>query len=254
MTNQIIIKLALLYWVLIEDFIQQDLSCVFIKDPISNFTMPDLNRFLIEDTTLRKYSPFVLFLLILSIVLADLIWPFNIIVHWEMVALIVVLTILPFIPLIKYISYGNLEVNLGEQVKDAEESIEEDLPIPEGVETSDYLPEGIVEKIFSLYDISHTAALAMLRTEIEVVLREIADEDDLDRPRSYGRLMNEITADAKLTRETIHAIEEVRSLANIAIHEKGVTENEAREIIDLGITALERLYYYKEEGVPKERE
>lgn len=64
--------------------------------------------------------------------------------------------------------------------------------------------------------------------------------------------MNEIQSKEKLSRETIHAIEEVRNLANIAIHEKGVSEEEAHEILDLGINALERLYYYKEEGSPKE--
>lgn len=216
--------------------------------------MPGSSRLLVEDTTLRKYSPFALFLLILSIVIGDLLWPFDVIIHWQMVALIGLLSILPFIPLIKYISYGELEVNLGEQVKEAEETIEEDLPIPEGVETSEYLPEGTAEKIFSLYDISHIAALAMLRTEIEVVLREIADGTESDRPRGYGHLMNEIREKEKLSRETVHAIEEVRNLANVAIHEKGVSEDEAREILDLGITALERLYYYKEEGNPKEDE
>lgn len=148
--------------------------------------MVDWNRLFIDDSTLRKYSPFFLSLFILIIVISDILIPDRIIVHWQMVALIVVLTILPFLPLIKRVSYGDLEVNLDEQVKEAEEAIEEDLPIPEGVETSEYLPEETIEKIYSLYEISHIAALAMLRTEIEVVLREIAGEEDVDRPRSYA--------------------------------------------------------------------
>jgi hypothetical protein len=169
-----------------------------------------------------------------------------------MVSLIGILTILPFIPLIKRVSYGDLEVGLDEQVKEAEEAIEQDLSIPEDVETSDYLPEETVGKIYDLFEISHIAALAMLRTETEVVLREIVGDGDSDTPQSYGHLINEIRSQEKLSRRTLNAIEEVRSLANIAIHEKDVSEEEARNILNLGITALERLYYYKEEGDPKE--
>jgi len=213
--------------------------------------MVDWSRFFVTDSDLRRYSPFLLSLFILALVVSDILKPGRIVVHWQMVALIGMLMITPFLPLIKSVSYGDLEVNLDEQVKEAEEAIEEDLPVPEGVETSDYLPEGTIEKLYSLYEVSHIAALAMLRTEIEVVLREIAGDSDTERPRGYGHLMNEIRSQEKLSRGTLHAIEEVRSLANVAIHEKGASEDEAREILDLGINALERLHYYKEEGIPK---
>jgi hypothetical protein len=201
-----------------------------------------------KNSTIRKLSLTALFSLILCIVLADLLFPALVVVHWQMVALIGMLVILPFVPLIKRISYGDWEVGLDEQVREAEESVEENIPVPEGIETSDYLPEDIYTTIYDLYAISHTAALAMLRTEIEVVLREIADNTDGDeRTPVFHEMMNDIQSKEKLDRETIHTIKEVRSLANIAIHEKGISEDEASGILDLGINALERLYYYKNE-------
>ncbi|WP_256394219.1 hypothetical protein [Natronoarchaeum rubrum] len=190
--------------------------------------------------------------------IADLRYPEEVIVHWQMIALIGMLVILPFFPLIKRVSYGEFEAELGEQVKETEKVVEESLPIPEDVETSDYLPEGLAQKLYDLYDISHIAALAFLRTEIEVVLREIAQEEELSyndevySRHTYRTIMDKIISDDKLSKQTIAAIEDVRELANIAIHEKGVSEDEAKDILDIGITALERLYYYKQEGKPKQ--
>lgn len=211
-----------------------------------------MNWSVIEDTTLRKYFPSILSILLILIVILDLIYPDRVRVHWQMVALIGILSALPFVPLIKRVSYGELEVGLGKQVKEAEETVEEDMPVPDGIKTSEYLPDEIPQKIHDLYDISHIAAVAMLRTEFEVALRDIADTEDQDHPILFGDMIGKLKYNDKLSQETVNAIMDVKLLTDKAIHEKNLTPREARDIIDVGISALERIYYYKSEGEIKD--
>lgn len=201
------------------------------------------------DEKLRRYAPVVLFIGVSTIVVADLIFPSEVILTWQLVSLIGVLVVLPFIPLIKRISYGELEAELGERVEQTEKDVEENLPVPEEVTASDYLPTEIPQRLYDLFEISHVAALAMLRTEIETVLKEIAG--DIDEPATMGQVMRQIEAEGELSPRTVAAIREVQHLANEAIHTGQVPVDEANEILDIGIDALERLYYYKEEGEPR---
>lgn len=209
---------------------------------------------LAEDTTLRKYLPTFLSIFILSVVIMDIVWPDRIRIHWQMVVLIGMLGALPFVPLIKRVSYGELEVGLSEEAKKTQETVEREIPVPEGIETSEYLPDDIPEKIYDLYETSPIAAVAMLRTELEVVLREIADEEDFQRDThaSFYQLVEHLKRRDILDTDTINALADVRVLANKAVHEKNLTALEAQDIISVGLNALERLYYYKAEGELKE--
>ncbi|GAA0193776.1 DUF4145 domain-containing protein [Halobaculum roseum] len=198
----------------------------------------------------QKYIPLAQVLFIFGIIMRELVFPDTLALSWQLVALLGMVVILPYIPFIQRISYGDWEAELGREIVETEESVEEGIPVPDDVEIGEHVPEGIVEKIYAVHSESHIAALALLRTELEDVLRDVIGHSNLNlnRPMSLGQLTKKANNAQYIDNNTVAAVDDVRGLANKAIHEKNVPRDEANKILEIGVDALGRLYYLKSQS------
>lgn len=198
------------------------------------------------DQFLRKYAPIFSFLYILSIVTLDLILPKGIILTWQLIALILLLVVIPFVPLIKRVSYGEWEAELETLVRSAEDTVE---PADVTEEESDIevRADNLEAMLERQLEEDSKVALAKLRIELEEVLRELARNRGFEPEEDYIPFHYALefvqSYDGVIDQDLYDDILRVREVANEAIHGGEIDESTARRIIRVGIRVLERLYY-----------
>lgn len=199
-----------------------------------------------HDQFLRKYAPIIEFFLLVVVTFLALFVPSIISLTWQTVALIVLVIIVPYVPLIKRISYGDWEAELETLVRSAEESVEKS-----NVARSN---PGVGSRADNLETILNNQleedpklALAKLRMEIEEVLKRFAEDRGYQASREYVRFWNVVDFlvenEDVMDRDLYTDIRNVREVANEAIHGGEVSQTTAKRIVRLGLRVLERIYY-----------
>lgn len=195
---------------------------------------------------LRKYAPVAEFVFLFVLVIADILYPYLVIITWQLVALITMLVVIPYIPLIKRVSYGDWEAKLETLVQSAELAVEA-ADVSEADTDVEKRASNLEEMLQRQLEEDPKVALAKLRMELEDVLKQFAVERGFDQDREYIRFHEVLEflrdhADV-MDRDLYQDIRRVREVANEAIHGGEVDRVTARRIVQVGIRVLERIYY-----------
>lgn len=198
------------------------------------------------DQFLRKYAPIAEFVFLFVLVVSALLFPDLVVLTWQLVALILLLVAIPYIPLIKRVSYGDWEAELETLVQSAEEAVEaadvseEDSDVETRAAKLDEMLQRQLEE-------DPKVALAKLRIELEDVLKGFAIQRGFDQDQEYIRfheVLEFLRANADvMDRDLYGDIRKVRDVANQAIHGGEIDRATARRIVQVGIRVLERIYY-----------
>lgn len=149
-------------------------------------------------------------------------------------------------PIIKKVTYGPLSMELTEEVKDARKKVD-NIHELEDIELEDEfrdIPKEIAAEINSVLKYDSVLALARVRIELEDILKKLiikktnSKEINLDMKETIKILEKNKLID----KSYISAIKDVSAICNRAMHEKEVTEKIAKEIVDLGLELIEKLY------------
>lgn len=101
---------------------------------------------------------------------------------------------------------------------------------------------GIYETEYRLLDRNPRIALARLRTELDVAIRSLLEEAAPERADrgclDPAAVVDVLHDDGIVDSAFVAAYTEVRSLCNQAIHDEGVRQRDAIEIVDLGLALL----------------
>ncbi|MBC9985163.1 hypothetical protein E4P24_02090 [Haloferax sp. AS1] len=201
-----------------------------------------------NDRRLREYSLSIVFFFVLVIVLLDLLIPERIDVHWQMVALIGILALVPFVPLIESINVKDMGITFRKRVKNTKYNVEKAFDFPEDADITDYLSESMFNQYVYQSRISPLDSLPVLRNEIERILRKIVGDYFTQDDVSFDDLIVALRKETLFPRDGIRALQEVNKLTKIAIQEQDeLSEREISRVRELGITTLARLNYYYEQ-------
>ena len=164
------------------------------------------------------------------------------------VVLLLVIFLSPFISSIKKIKVGEFEAEIdSKEVQKIKEDVETQVPEPESGD--ELVPEiqNTISNIIQLVVTDPVIALAKLRIELEKVLNKIYrlthKEDEEKRPLSIGRLIYHLSSKEILPQGISGPIREVVSICNRAVHGEEIREKDAKSIIEIGTSLLERLYW-----------
>lgn len=164
------------------------------------------------------------------------------------VVLLLVIFLSPFISAIKKIKVGEFEAEIdSKEVQKIKEDVETQLPEPESGDEPVPEIQNTISNIIQLVETDPVIALAKLRIELEKVLNKIYrlthKEDEEKRPLSVGRLVYDLSSKEILPQGVSGPIREVVSICNRAVHGEEIREKDAKSIIEIGTSLLERLYW-----------
>lgn len=199
-----------------------------------------------KDQVFRKYAPLAEFGLIFALVIFDLLFPNLVVITWQLIALIGLLVVIPYIPLIKKISYGEWEAEIETLVKSAEKTVEA-AEVSEEDEDIEDRAANLEQMLQRQLEEDPKVALAKLRIELENVLKEFALQRGLEQNRDFIRfheVLEFLRQNAEvMDRDLYGDIRRVRDVANEAIHGGEIDTATARRIVQVGLRVLERIYY-----------
>lgn len=158
------------------------------------------------------------------------------------VALLGVILISPYLPLMRRFKFGEFEAELGEeQIARAERDVQTAAPessTPPGGSLKD-----LADELADLVEIDPAIALAKLRIELERILAQLLESR---APHVSGRrhlsvraLIKELVQLEVVDHETSEALLSVVEVLNGAVHGAQVAQSDAERIITMGIRLLD---------------
>ncbi|MEW6623895.1 MAG: hypothetical protein AB1420_12345 [Bacillota bacterium] len=159
--------------------------------------------------------------------------------------LLVILLVSPFISGLKKIKIGDFEAEIDpKEIK----KVKDEMSIRfvagkngEDIKTSPRLQDTI-DNLQALVVTDHIFALAKLKIELEKILTKISHmatgENSKSKNKTLGKLIQELVCMDILPKDVSKSLKEVLHLCNRAIHGQEVRINDARSIVDIGISLL----------------
>lgn len=153
--------------------------------------------------------------------------------------LLVILLFSPFISQIRKIKMGDFEAEINpreiQRIKDEVDNKLSDSSkkmIPEVQET--------INNIICLLDSDHILALAKLRIEMEKTINKLyrlfTGNRNTDKPTSLVKLVHELTLREVLPKDISNPLKEILYFCNRAVHGDEIKSNEARKIVESGMS------------------
>ncbi len=191
---------------------------------------------------LRKNHLKLLTILILILVIAHGLFDDFFKVDNTSVLLLLILILLPYLPLIKKIKFGDFEAEISnEEIKSIEKNVEE---IP--VKQRKKIRSEKVENLKELAENDPTLALAKARIEIEKKIRSLGQiyiKNKTARSLSLRRVINELMGGRILEFSLVALLNDVITVANRAIHGESVSKGNAIKLVELASKAIDELDY-----------
>lgn len=173
--------------------------------------------------------------------------------------LLTLLLISPFISQVRKIKMGDFEAEIDpKEIQKVKDDVDNKLSdtaqeiIPEAQET--------VYNIKNLLDSDHILALAKLRIELEKTINKLyrlyfgENIYKNDKPIALGKLVHELTLREVLPQDISSPLREILYFCNRAVHGDEVKLNDARKIIDSGVSIYNYLIDLGQEYVTKPTE
>ncbi|QSX00890.1 hypothetical protein [Haloterrigena alkaliphila] len=199
-----------------------------------------------RESTLQRPTLKITYVFVVVIILVELVWPDRIRVSWPLVALIGILVVIPYLPLVKRISYGDLEAELESTLRNVEESVNEQ---NFSTENSDIRrrSRNMREYLYGKADNDLEFALSRLRSELTRVVKTLADERDFDRadhPSSFEDSLEFLRdhEDNIVDQGLYLDILDVYHITTETAFGHDISKENAQRIIRVGIRVLEHLY------------
>lgn len=159
----------------------------------------------------------------------------------------------PLVSSLKRIKYGELEAEIGsDEVKKIKEQVPQDLKeVPSSLGPRLEVFDAI-DKIRELVDTDVILALAKLRIELEKVITKLhrLTQPPSQRRRPFWslvRIVRELSQTEVIPEDLVGPITQVLSICNRALHGEDIRSADARSIVDIGTSLLERLYFQAKE-------
>jgi hypothetical protein len=173
--------------------------------------------------------------------------------------LLMILLISPFISQIRKIKMGDFEAEIDpKEVQKVKDDVDNKLSeadqemIPEVQET--------INNIINLLDSDRILALAKLRIELEKTINKLhrlytGDRDyKKNKTVALGKLVHELTLREVLPKDISNPLKEILYFCNRAVHGDEVKLNDARKIVDSGVSIYNFLIAISKEYITKPNE
>lgn len=204
---------------------------------------------------LRRYMPLVALVLVVAVFFVRLFFPSFVHVDWITVALLILIAFLPYIDRLQSITLGDVQMDLRPEIERTQEEVEQTISERETRGTRSRTAP-ISDEVYMLAETDYAAALLKLRMEIEKTLRKIAATEGISSNRRTAiALFHELEERDTFEKTVSNSIRDVLELSNRVVHGGTVREEDANDIINLGIEILNYLnsYYYETMIEPEEQ-
>ena len=177
---------------------------------------------------------------------------FDVTIDIVSIMLILILLLLPLIPNFKKIKWGEFEAEISsEKIKELEKSVKKITPLPKN-KVKGYSEEEVKELgsyLLSLVEVDHILALAKLRMEIELVVKNVYKSIIKIQKKkcnifNLSIMLSELFNDEKINKKLLNNAKEVIMVCNRAIHGESIKQNDAFSIIKIGIEIISYFYGY----------
>lgn len=210
--------------------------------------------------SLLTYLTLIIFITLLLLILHT--FPFlkiDIIIDNTSILLIVILIILPFVPNLKRIKWGEFEAEIGtNEIRKLEESVKKIKPIESIADVKfDKGPikgynleelKGLGIHLFSLAEYDPITALVELKSELEKIIRctyEISYErEGKNKFLNTYQMASELVKKGVITNDTLISTNEAFKICNKVIHGEKIKPKTAQHVVSLGLEVLAALHGY----------
>jgi len=188
------------------------------------------------------------------LLIVHMFWSSDIKIDGVTIGLLAVILLSPYLSLIRRIRFGEIEAEIAPRdVAEVREKVHEASPAQdtqgggytESSEHSRYV-QGVVDDLLRVVEADPALALAKLRIEIERLLEEMFElqaepKQPVRRPSGVLGLLRVLSRDGAIDKPTADAVSSITRVLNEAVHGARIERHRAMEVIDSGITLLERL-------------
>lgn len=204
------------------------------------------NRFPGLENVIRQYSAPVVFVFVLILLISDILYPDAIVLTFTHVALIGILLILPYVQYIQRVKWGPFEAELDRQIEETRESVAS-LSATSSLSLSSLSPSearqnNVKQQLLMYVADDPKVAVVTLWMKIEDALQVFIQDTDDDSPQPYQELTKSMQENPKVSPNLLRTVQQLRNLRNEALHGGEITEDDAKEIIDIGTELLGYLY------------
>ncbi|MGD0786269.1 MAG: DUF4145 domain-containing protein [Sedimentisphaerales bacterium] len=177
----------------------------------------------------------------------------KIVIDNTSVVLFIIILFSPFLSAIRKIKFGDFEAEIDpKEVEKIRSDVDTQL---DESETPDTAPvqgiETTVKQIQTLGETDPVIALAKLRIEIEKVVvklhKKTQSNQQQRRPLSIGKMVHDLTTQEILPQGFSGPVREVISICNRAVHGEEIREQDAKAMIAVGASLLQRLFWFSRE-------
>ena len=194
--------------------------------------MSDMNEYL------RSYSPLIVSVLAFLALVAHSFGALPVQVSWVSVGLLVIIVLAPYAQRLERISIANFEMELRSDIDRARRQVDESIDEPAEKSTTESAPGfyGRINRIEILLNDDPLIAVADIRSEITRLLWMFAEAEEIgDQRLPVMVLLRRFESDDVLDPSLCESIREVIRICNRAIHEGEIRQDEASDLVDLGI-------------------
>lgn len=189
-----------------------------------------------------KYLPQLIFASVLILLGLHLFNVSFVVVDNITILLLVLLIIAPLSKSLKKIKWGDFEAEIEPaEVKKLESEVKQ---LSEDVSQKPPEIESIIQGILSVLEQDHILAMAKLRIELEKVLSKILFAIGKSNKSQIGlsSMLRTLEKSDSFDNKFIPPIRDVVAIGNRAIHGEEVSKETARNIANIGVDLLQRLY------------
>lgn len=184
----------------------------------------------------------------------------KVVVDNTSVVLVIIILLSPFLPAIRKIKFGDFEAEIDpKEVEKIRSDVDTQLdeggvpdtaPVPE-IETT-------IQQIQTFGETDPIIALAKLRIEIEKVVfrlhKKTQSHRQQQRPLSIGKMVHNLTTQDILPQGFSGSIREVVSICNRAVHGEEIRDRDAKAMLNIGTSLLQRLFLFSRDFLLKPTE
>lgn len=156
------------------------------------------------------------------------------------ILLLVILILLPYLPLIKKIKFGDFEAEISsEEIKNIEVQSQN---IPKSEDKK--IKSNKVEELIEVAQSDHILALAKARIEIETRVRSLGEiylKLETANSLNLRRAIAELSSAGLLEQSLVALLNDIVAVANRAIHGEYVSEQNAMKLVELAGKAISEL-------------
>lgn len=170
--------------------------------------------------------------------------------NWLTIGLLALIVLIPYVERLQRISFGEFEMELRSEIDKTRKEVDERLKESDNKDSAPSKPRVYrnIDHIYDLLDEEPLAAIGNIRLEIQILMVNLLEAEGIEVEQGNSiTLLRKLEEEVGLSEDMSHSVRNVVNLCNKALHQGTINEDEAIDIVELGVDVISFLHSYYHE-------